>query len=325
MSRFLARAWRFLIHPISLIVVVQSAWTLTLVLWIYFFVRRYRQLSVLASSTGVHVQDLVSWGSLVVGIGLLALIFSGTLAIIIWLMRQFLINRQMRNFLSFVSHELRTPITSIRLTLETLRDRSLKEEQRDEFIANMLQDTDRLSQQIAVILDASRLERRRLPLRPEAVDLDRLVVQYREKRAAAPTGGGHRFELGEVQPSVVWADRDLLQTVLDNLVDNAERYSPPGTTITLSVRISGKWVLLQVRDQGIGVDPKERRKIFQLFYRGATAPGVARRGSGLGLFLVKGIVTLHRGKVDVESEGPGRGSNFRVWLPRFAPKRRERP
>jgi len=317
--------WRFLIHPISLIVVVQSAWTLTLVLWIYFFVRRYRQLSMLASSTGVRVQDLVSWASLVVGIGLLALIFSGTLAIIIWLMRQFLINRQMRNFLSFVSHELRTPITSIRLTLETLRDRSLKEEQRDEFIDNMLQDTDRLSQQIAIILDASRLERRRLPMRPEAVDLDRLVAQYREKRIAAPNGGGHVLELGETQPSVVWADRELLQTVLDNLIDNAERYSPPGTTITLSVQISGKWVLLQVRDRGIGVDPKERRKIFKLFYRGATAPGVARRGSGLGLFLVKGIVTLHRGKVDVLSEGPGRGSTFRVWLPRFAPKRRERP
>ncbi|NLH48734.1 MAG: HAMP domain-containing histidine kinase [Myxococcales bacterium] len=325
MNRFPARVWRFLIHPISLIVVVQSAWTLTLVLWIYFFVRRYRQLSMLASSTGVRVQDLVSWASLVVGIGLLALIFSGTLAIIIWLMRQFLINRQMRNFLSFVSHELRTPITSIRLTLETLRDRSLKEEQRDEFIDNMLQDTDRLSQQIAIILDASRLERRRLPMRPEAVDLDRLVAQYREKRIAAPNGGGHVLELGETQPSVVWADRELLQTVLDNLIDNAERYSPPGTTITLSVQISGKWVLLQVRDRGIGVDPKERRKIFKLFYRGATAPGVARRGSGLGLFLVKGIVTLHRGKVDVLSEGPGRGSTFRVWLPRFAPKRRERP
>ena len=315
MGRFLLRLWRLLIHPISLIVVVQSAWTLALVFWILFFVRRYHQLTELAGSRDLPIEEVISWAPLVVGIVLLGLIFAGTLALILWLMRQFLINRQMRNFLSFVSHELRTPITSISLMLETLRDNPLDAGQRSEFIDNMLQDTDRLSRQIVLILDASRLEHHSLPLRTTALELDRLVSRYAESRGSSPAAAAHELKLGENMPCVIHGDADLLNTVLDNLVNNAERYSPPGTPITLSVSEDGKWALLQVRDQGMGVDRAERNKIFKPFYRGASAHGVMRQGSGLGLYLVKGIVSMHRGTVDVISPGPGMGSTFRVRLP----------
>jgi len=323
LGRFLQRLWRIIIHPISLIVVVQSAWTLALVFWIIFFLRRYNQLAEFAKTKGVRIQDLVSWAPLVVGIVLLALIFVGTLALILWLTRQFLLNRQMRNFLSFVSHELRTPITSIRLILETLRDNPLDAEQRTDFIDNMLQDTDRLSRQISLILDASRLEYRRLPIRRETLDLDRQIKRFAETRAASLAVGGHELCLGEIRPCVVRADRDLLHTVLENLVNNAERYSPAGTPITISALEEGKWALVQVSDLGIGIDPRERKKIFRPFYRGLSARSSARRGSGLGLFLVQGIVTMHRGKVEVASAGPGRGSTFRVWLPRVIRERGE--
>ncbi len=316
MGRFLYRAWRWLIHPIAMIVLVQSAWTLALVLWIRFFVGRYSQAAELATAKGLRVQDLVTWAPLVVGIVLLALIFTGTLALIFWLVRQFLLNRQMKNFLSFASHELRTPITSIRLMLETLRDNPLAEEQRGEFIENMLEDADRLARQIALILDASRLERRRLPLRLEPLELPQLVRRYAENHARTPQGADHELVVGETAPAAVRADRDLLAAVLDNLVNNAERYSPPGTRITLSVTAKGKWAMLRVRDEGAGVEPGERKKIFQLFYRGAAAQRASRRGSGLGLYLVKGIVAMHDGRVDVQSEGAGRGSTFQVRLPR---------
>ena len=316
MGRLLVRLWRFLIHPITMIVVVQSAWTLALVFWIFFFIRRYNQVAELAHAKGLRVQDVASWAPLVVGLVLLGLIFAGTLALILWLTRQFLLNRQMREFLSFVSHEVRTPITSIRVMLETMRDNPLDARERDEFIDNMLQDTDRLSRQISLILDVSRLERGRLPMRRDAIEMDDLARRYVESRAASPSAGAHELRSGELARSVVLGDRDLLRAVVDNLVHNAERYSPPGTPITLSVEERGRWVLLLVRDRGMGVDPREHKKIFKLFYRGASAPEASRHGTGLGLFLVKSIAIMHHGRADVVSEGAGAGSTFRVWLPR---------
>ena len=312
MRRFLG----WLVHPITMIVAVQIAWTLALVFWILFFLRRYRQIVELARSTGLRTQDLISWAPLVVGILLLVLIFAGTLALILSLARQAIVNRQMRNFLSFVSHELRTPLTSIRLSLETMRDNELDAGQEAEFIEDMIQDTDRLSRQIGGVLDASRLQRRRMPLRRELLDLDHFVQEYAAQRGPSVTSGGHALVVEKAKPVSVMADPDGLRAALDNLVRNAERYSPKGTRISVSVNEDGPWAEIRVRDRGIGIDPRERRKIFKLFFRGASAQSRSGRGSGLGLYIVKGIVGLLGGKVEVQSEGPGKGSTFTIRLRR---------
>jgi two-component system sensor histidine kinase SenX3 len=162
-------------------------------------------------------------------------------------------------------------------------------------------------------------------MRREVVELDELARRYVEKRMNAPVPPAHELRLGDLAPAAAPGDPDLLLTALDNLVNNAERYSPAGAPITVSVVNKGKWAVLKVRDQGAGVTRRERRKIFALFYRGAAAAKSPRRGSGLGLYMVKGIAAMHRGKADVLSDGPGAGSTFRIWLPRVGRKEGGRP
>ena len=119
------RFFRWMLHPVTMIVEVNIAWTVALVFWILFFIRRYRQVEDLALETGLRPQEVVSWAPLVIGILILVFIFAGTIALILSLARQAIVNKQMRNFLSFVSHELRTPLTSISLFLETMRDQEV--------------------------------------------------------------------------------------------------------------------------------------------------------------------------------------------------------
>jgi len=300
-----------------MIVLVQVVWTVGLISWIVFFIGRYNQIVELAKQQGARPQEMVSWAPLVVGILLMVLIFVGTLVLMVNLSRQYILNRQMKIFMSFISHELRTPLTSIRLLLETMRDHRLDPEQEAEFIDNMLLDADRLTRRIGSILNASRLERRLLPSRKEFISLNDLVKRFVELRRPAIESGGHTVVIETLEQVHILGDAEQVETVLANLLSNAERYSPPGTHISVAVEKSGRWAVIRVQDEGQGIPLKERRKVFRLFYRGESDAGSTNRGSGLGLYIVKGIVEKHRGKVSVRSRGPGTGSCFTVKLPRI--------
>jgi len=311
MKKFL----KILVHPVTMITMVQVTWTIALIFWILFFIGRYNQVVELARSTGARPQDLVSWAPLVIGILLLVFIFGGTLVLTLYLSRQYILNRQMKIFMSFISHELRTPLTSIRLLLETMRDNELDPDQEAEFIENMLLDTDRLTRRIGSILNASRLERRLLPMRTEVVSLELLVERFLESRRTAIESAGRQIVTRDLSPVAVLGDPEQLEIVLGNLLSNAERYSPPGTDITISLSALGRWAALTVQDEGQGIARSELRKVFRLFYRAESSEGSIQRGSGLGLYIVKGIVEQHHGKVSVRSQGPGKGTTFSVQLP----------
>ena len=310
---------RFIFHPIFMVMVINVAWTTALVFWILFFIRRYRQVAKLAKQTGVEVTELVSWAPLVLGILLLAFIFGGTVMLTIRLLRQYMVNRQMRNFLSFVSHELRTPLTSIHLMLETMRDNELSAPDEDLFIERMLLDSQRLTQQISGILDASRLENRRMLMRKQLIELDKLIKDYWREKNPEVKSAGHELEIGNIDYCSVLGNRDALLTVIDNLVRNAQRYSSKGSRITISLATDDKWATIKVSDEGIGINPKEKKKIFKLFYRGESGIVKSRRGSGLGLYIVKGIVRLLGGAIEVLSE-PGKGATFIVKIPKVSDK-----
>jgi signal transduction histidine kinase len=311
MKKFL----KILVHPVTMITMVQVTWTVALIFWILFFIGRYNQVVELARRTGARPQDLVSWAPLVIGILLLVFIFGGTLVLILYLSRQYILNRQMKIFMSFISHELRTPLTSIRLLLETMRDNELDPEQEAEFIENMLQDTDRLTRRIGSILNASRLERRLLPMRTEVISLDLLVEQFLEGRRTAIESGGRQIVARDLSPAAVLGDPEQLEIVLGNLLSNAESYSSPGTAITISLSTLGRWAALTVQDEGQGIARGDLRKIFRLFYRAESGEDSIKRGSGLGLYIVRGIVEQHHGKVSARSQGLGRGTTFTVQLP----------
>src|SRR5262249_1429253 len=126
---------------------------------------------------------------------------------------------------------------------------------------------------------------------------------------------GHKIELtSDTGELVVNADREALRRVIRNLVENAVKYSPNSQTVWVETLCEQRAAVLQVRDQGIGIPPEERSRIFEKFVRGEAAKQACIQGTGIGLAMVKEIVRVHRGVVDLESE-VGRGSTFRVRLP----------
>ena len=218
------------------------------------------------------------------------------------------------DFVSTVSHELRTPLTSIYGFAETLMraDVDFSEPERATFLRYIASESERLIQIVDDLLNVARLEAGTLAVSLDAVD----VVEVAREAAAtaeAHADGLHSFAVdAEPGPLVVRADREKLGQVLTNLLDNAVKYSPEGGTITLSARRRTDAVEVAVVDEGIGIARSEQQRIFAKFFR--TEAGTGAAGTGLGLFLVRGLVAAMGGRVWVESE-EGRGSRFAFELP----------
>ncbi len=221
--------------------------------------------------------------------------------------------------LATVSHELRTPLASIKGFATTLlrQDVEWDEDSRREFLAIIDEESDRLSELIANLLDMSRLEAGTLRIEPEAADLGPIIHETVVKFQVM----SRRHQLQAVLPATlpfVWADPRRVHQVLRNLVENAIKYSPQGGPITVSAQVRDDGVQVSVADQGIGLEAHQLERIFDPFYQVDSASTRQVGGSGLGLSICKAIVEAHGGKIWAESR-PGLGSTFSFTLP-LAPK-----
>ena len=226
--------------------------------------------------------------------------------------------RERRLFVSNVSHELRTPLTSVKSYLEALDEGALTEPVAPDFIKVSLDETNRMMRMVTDLLHLSRIDNATSHLDVELINFtafitfilnrfDKMKSQDEEKK----------YELVRDYPiNSVWIeiDTDKMTQVIDNILNNAIKYSPDGGKITVSMKTTDDQMILSISDQGLGIPKEDLPKIFDRFYRVDKARSRAQGGTGLGLAIAKEIVKQHNGFIWAKSEY-GKGSTFTIVLP----------
>jgi PAS domain S-box-containing protein len=231
-----------------------------------------------------------------------------------------LVEQVKSDFVSTVSHELRTPLTSIYGFAETLlrQDVMFGEEERQTFLRYIASESQRLTSIVDTLLNVARLDTGDLQVNLAETDVRDVVGQVLSTVTEAEVNG-HRFvvELPE-EPLAAKADPEKLRQVCSILVENALRYSPDGATVTVGAALRHDTVEVSVADEGIGIPQSDQEQIFRKFYRGSDAElRAGAGGTGLGLFIARGLVTAMGGRIWVSSQ-EGEGSRFAFELPAAA-------
>jgi two-component system, OmpR family, sensor histidine kinase CiaH len=223
--------------------------------------------------------------------------------------RQLRLQQQQQNFMMAVTHELKTPISVARLNLETLQKHNLDPEKQKKLIRMTLEETNRLNSLTNNILVASQLEGRGYKIAKEDLNLsDLLKDRVQDFRSRFPD---RQFNENIVSDIDIKGDALLLQMMINNLIENAIKYSPKEKTVTCHLFRKDGLVHLSVTDEGEGIPGSEKKKIFYKFYRVGNESTRKAQGTGLGLYLCKIIAKDHNGDISVTDNEP-MGSNFTI-------------
>lgn len=214
----------------------------------------------------------------------------------------------------FVTHEMRTPLTAIQGSSELMSRFNLNEEKRKQLVEMIHSESKRLARMIQTFLDVERLTEGQLELRrtdfPVRDLIDACITRVRPLAERKQI----RLQVDTLEDVPVHGDRELMEYAVYNLLNNAVKYSPAQTMVSVFVVRSAGQLRLSVKDQGIGMDEKELKNIFKKFYRTKRAEASGEAGTGIGLSIVEQIVSHHGGKIEVVSQ-PGKGSCFTIILP----------
>ncbi len=309
-----------LFYHIMVFVLAQLAWFSLLGLWIYWYVKNY----IIFTNVGDKLSPQIVAGgtnafTLVSGLILLVLVSVGMSMIFIYLNRQLSLTRLYDNFISNVTHELKSPLSSIQLYLETMQSRDVPRAKQEQFFTLMLKDVQRLNHLINSILYMSGLEREKTARKYlndyQLYDAGTIVTELVVEAAEQLQIPSESLEIKGTAPCRCVIDRRWMRIVFDNLFDNAVKYSPETLRLQISLSCDKKFLTVEVTDQGIGITPKDQKKIFQKFQRIYAAGNPNVKGTGLGLYWVKQIIKYHGGKISVFSRGLGQGTTFKIELP----------
>jgi signal transduction histidine kinase/ActR/RegA family two-component response regulator len=218
------------------------------------------------------------------------------------------------HFLAMLAHELRNPLTPLVTSIELIRRADGRASEKHLDI--MARQTRHLSRLVEDLLDVSRVSRGRIELRRQRLPLCQVVAEALEASRPFLESRRHRVEMNAEDATIhVDADNVRLSQVFANLLHNAGKYTDAGGFIRIWCGCEGGEAVVRVQDNGVGIDPSMRGSVFDLFTQAPMSLERAQGGLGIGLTLVKALVELHEGRVDVESEGLGKGSTFTVRLP----------
>jgi len=243
------------------------------------------------------------------GFTFLLLFLLGAIYVYRSLLKQLRYSTLQQNFMMAVTHELKTPIAVTQLNLETIIKRDLKPEQQQHLIQNTLKETKRLDALCNNILLASQLDMGQYESNKQLVDLSdifkKCIHSFEERYP-------NRKCNVQIMPAIqIHGEPLLLQLLLNNLLDNANKYAALDTSIFIELQQHDNMIELKVKDEGVGIEMEERSKVFDKFYRVGAEQTRSTKGTGLGLYLCKKIVTFHNGTIQVQSNQP-KGSIFIV-------------
>ena len=255
------------------------------------------------------------WAFLAVGSTFILLLIVGVVLYLTLSLKAINLNRRQSNFIDSVTHELKSPLASMKLYLQTLGRRQVSQAQRETFRRFMREDLDRLDRLISHILDAGRLDAEPVEGETQNVALAELLKVCGESVClsyhVAPT-----TIQWQLQPCVVRARYVDLELIFRNLLDNAVKYAGPDPQVQVTLTAANGKAIARIADNGKGIAPESRRKVFGRFFRLGNELEREKPGTGLGLFIVRTVVRKLRGRIRVHDRDDGGGTVFEVVLPR---------
>lgn len=255
----------------------------------------------------------VYWTLLTIGTLFILLLVVGVVMYLALSVKAINLNRRQSNFVDSVTHELKSPIASLKLYLQTLNRRQLGEREQAEFYRAMLEEVDRLDRLITHVLAAGQLEAGHIDGEREDVALEPLLRECAEMACLRYRMPSEAVRL-DVEPCLVRARRLDLDMIYRNLIDNAVKYAGPHPQVEITVRLEQGWTVTRVSDNGRGIPPDMRRKIFGRFVRLGTELEREKPGTGLGLYIAHTLVRRLRGTIRIHDRGTEPGAVFEVRL-----------
>jgi signal transduction histidine kinase len=287
-------------YILGLYVVLQFAW------WGFHLIELTEELK--SDSTEVSKRVIM-----IIGEGL---VFFSILLFGLWKIRSSIkkdlqLSERQNNFLLSVTHELKTPLAANKLYLQTIQKRNLDEEKRKNLMEKAIQENERLESMIENILNASRLENNALKPHKEEIDVTSLFEQVAER--FQKRNQQELIALNLEKDIIANLDVFFVETIVNNLLDNALKYGGSCGNIELYLFKKAERLVFGVKDQGPGIEKEEIKKMFEKFYRSGNEDTRQQKGSGLGLFIVAELARMHHGKVSYKENTP-RGANFEILL-----------
>ena len=227
--------------------------------------------------------------------------------------QEFDLAQQQKNFLLSITHEFKSPLAAIKLSLQTIEKRNLEENQKKEIITRALNETDRINLLIENALFASRLESQNSDYHFEEFNFSSFIAELIETYQTRIFSESN-IDLSTDNAILFKGDKLAITSLVYNLLENAEKYSPSPAEILVSLKKLNNYIELSFSDSGYGIDLNERNKVFEKFYRVGNEETRRTKGTGLGLYIVKKVVAMHKGSIEIKSNNPT-GTIFIIRLP----------
>ena len=308
-----------LFYHILLFSIAQFAWCLLLGLWIFWYVTTYIRTDAFTNPASLPFNTAGNAAVLVSGIILLVTLSTILSLIFAYLAKQMNITGLYDNFISNITHELKSPLSAIQLYLETMRKRDIDRKKKEEFIGYMLEDVERLNKLINSVLYLSTMRysktARKMVHDYHIYNADSIIRDVISETASGFRLAPESLSVEGKATGRCVVDRKWLSIVFSNLIDNAIKYTPGKPLIEVRLGGNKRQIIVEVADNGIGIEKKDISKLFRRFVRleNPLSPNV--RGTGLGLYRVKEIVKYHGGNITAKSGGKGEGTAFIITLP----------